>query len=131
MDSTPNYEFHKIFRRLSCDVNLKGALTPDEIDARLDRAQRRFKAEAKDTTNETEKKRRYKKAKAIKILQERDFAQRTIVEAVTNRYGIVDLTLRFGREKAEEMKLALERSRLRRKGIRTVTIGRRSRRRLP
>lgn len=130
MDSIPSYEFHKIFRRLSYDVNLKGALTPDEIDARLSKARKRFKAKAEEADIRGERKRLYKKAKAIEILQERDFAQRTIAEAVTNRYGIVSLTLRFGRERAEEMKLAMERSRLRQKGIRTVTIGRRNRRRL-
>lgn len=117
MDSVPSYEFHKIFRRVSYDVKLKGAFTPEEIDRRLEDARKDFRKEAKDAEKKSERKRLYKKAKAIEILQDRGFAEATIREATRNRYGIVNLTLNYGRKKAEEMKLAFERARLRR-GVR-------------
>lgn len=118
MDSVPSYEFHKIFRRVSYDVNLKGAFTPEEIDERLERAQKEFQVKAKRAATEAKKKRLYKKGKAIEILQDKNFPEKTIAEAIRNRYGIVNLTLHYGRKKAEEMKLALERARIRRRGIR-------------
>lgn len=118
MDSIPSYEFHKIFRRVSYDVDLKGASTPDDIDRRLEKAQDNFREEAREARSESERKRLYGKARAIENLQSKGFAEATIKEALRNRYGIVNLTLRFGRKKAEEMKLALERARLRRGGRR-------------
>jgi len=118
MDSVPSYEFHKIFRRVSVNVNLKGAFTPEEIDEKLERAQKKFQIKAKRAATEAKKKRLYKKAKAIEILQDKNFSEKTIAEAISNRYGIVNLTLHYGREKAEEMKLAFERARIRRRGIR-------------
>jgi len=114
MDSIPRYEFHKIFRRVSYDVKLKGAFTPEEIDRRLENARKDFRREAKDTEKKSKRKRLYKKAKAIEILQDKGFSEATVREATRNRYGIVNLTLNYGRKKAEEMKLAFERARLRR-----------------
>jgi hypothetical protein len=35
LDSIPSYEFHKIFQRVSYVIDLKGALTSEEIDGRL------------------------------------------------------------------------------------------------
>lgn len=105
MDSIPSYEFHKIFRRLSYDVDLKGAFTPEDIDERLAKVQRKFKKEAKRTAASEQRKRLRKKAKAIEILQDKNFAGKTIAEATRSRYGIVNLTLHYGRKKAEEMKL--------------------------
>jgi hypothetical protein len=116
MDSVPSYEFHKIFRRVSYDVDLKGALDPNEIDRRMKKAQRNFKAEAWEAYNEAERRKLFTKAKNLKILREKGFPVQTIAEASENRYGIVNLTLHYGRKKAEEMKLAFERARLRRKG---------------
>lgn len=116
MDSIPNYEFHRIFRRLSYDVDLKGALTPDDIDERLGEAQETFRNKAVKTANPTARRALYKKARAIEILQDKGFALKTVAEASENRYGIVNLTLHYGRKKAEEMKLAFERSRIRIRG---------------
>lgn len=117
MDSVPSYEFHKIFRRVSYDVNLKGAFTPENIEKRLENAQEGFQSEAKRASTKTGRKRLRKKAKALENLQETNFAEKAIVEAIANPYGIVSLTLHYGRRKAEEMKLAFERARIRRRGI--------------
>jgi hypothetical protein len=95
-------------------VNLKGAFTPEDIDERLEKARKNFREEAKEATKKSERKRLFKKAKAIETLQDRAFAEATILEASRNRYGIVNLTLHYGRKKAEEMKLAFERARIRR-----------------
>jgi hypothetical protein len=113
VDSVPSYEFHKIFRRLSYDVDLRGAFTPEEIDRRLNAVQEYFRNRARRALSGSEKKRLYKKARAIESLQNKNFAERTIVEARSNRYGIVSLTLHYGRKKAEDMKLAFERARIR------------------
>jgi hypothetical protein len=123
MDSVPSYEFHKIFRRLSYDVDLRGAFTPEEIDRRLDAVQGYFRNRARRAVSGSEKKRLHKKARAIENLQNKNFAERTIIEARSNRYGIVNLTLNYGRKKAEEIKLAFVRAQERSRGI--------GRRRLP
>jgi hypothetical protein len=114
MDSIPRYEFHKIFRRLSYDVNLKGACTPEEIDRRLATAISNFRQAARAAWAESASKRLYKKAKAIQNLKNNGFAEATIKEAINNVYGPVSLTLHFDREKAEEMRKAFERARRRR-----------------
>lgn len=114
MDSIPRYEFHKIFRRLSYDVNLKGAFTPEDIDERMERGRKNFKEYAKEATKKSVRRKLRKKAKAIEILQDKGFAEATIAEANRNRYGIVNLTLNYGRKRALEMKLAFERAKLRR-----------------
>jgi len=118
MDSVPSYEFHKIFRRVSYDVNLKGAFTPEDIDEQLEKVQKEFRKDAKKARSKSERHQLFKKAKATEILQDRNFSGKTIAEAIANRYGIVNLTLHYGRKKAEEMKLAFERTRIRRRGIR-------------
>jgi uncharacterized protein with von Willebrand factor type A (vWA) domain len=114
---------------VSYDVNLKGALTPEDIDERLDKAQEKYRKEARESKSESERRRLYKKAKGIEILQDRDFAEATVKEALNNRFGIVNLTLNFGLKKAEEMKLAMERARLRKQGVRSVRVRRRHKRR--
>lgn len=118
MDSVPSYEFHKIFHRVSYDVDLKGAFNPEDIDERLEMARKEFRRDAKNTRAKAERRRLYKKARAIEILQDRNFAGKTIAEALSNRYGIVNLTLHYGRKKAKAMKLAFERARIRRRGFR-------------
>jgi hypothetical protein len=54
-----------------------------------------------------------KKARAIERLRENRFPERAIAEASFNPYGIVSLTLHYGRRKAQAMKIAFERSRVR------------------
>jgi len=117
MDSIPSYEFHKIFLRTSCDVDLKGAFTPEDIDERLDEAKEELRNGARKALDPTTRYALYKKARAIENLQDKGFAAKTTAEASENRYGIVNLTLHYGRKKAEEMKLAFERSRIRARGI--------------
>ena len=118
MDSVPSYEFHKIFHRVSYDVNLKGAFSPEDIDERLEMASEEFRSDAKRASPKAERHRLYKKSRAIEVLQDRNFAGKTIAEALSNRYGIVNLTLHYGRKKAKEMKLAFEKARVRRRGFR-------------
>jgi len=113
MDSIPRYEFHKIFQRLSYTVNLKGAFTTEEIDRRLERAISNFREAAHATWREPEKKRLFEKAKAIETLKNKGFAEATIKEAYENRYGFVALTLHYSVERAEDLKRAFERARLR------------------
>jgi hypothetical protein len=50
---------------------------------------------------------------AIERLRQNRFPERAIAEASFNPYGIISLTLHYGREKAQQMKLAFERTRLR------------------
>lgn len=118
MDSIPRYEFHKIFRRVSYDVNLKGAFTPEDIDDRLEDAASKFREAARSSNLwESERQRLFKKARATELLIARGFAEATVREAINNRYGFVSLTLHYDREKAEEMKQAFERARRRRHRI--------------
>jgi hypothetical protein len=118
MDSIPRYEFAQIFRRVSFDVNLKGAFTPEDIDDRLEDAAGRFREAARGSNVwESERQRLFKKARATELLIARGFAEATIREAISNRYGLVSLTLHYNRVKAEEMKLAFERARRRRRRI--------------
>lgn len=118
MDSVPSYEFYKIFGRVSHFVELKGAFNAEVIEERLIMVKEKFRREAKRARGEAERRRLYKKARAIEILLDRNFAGKTIAEAMRNRYGIVNLTLHYGRKKAKAMKLAFERSRMRYKSIR-------------
>jgi hypothetical protein len=117
LESIPHYEFHKIFRRTSYDVNLKGAFTPEDIDNRLEDAASRFREAARGTMIESERKKLLKKARATELLIANRFAERTIREAINNRYGFESLTLHYNRWKAEEMKQAFERARGRRRRI--------------
>ena len=43
LDSILSYEFHKTFRCVSYDVNLKGAFALEEIDRRLEYARKNFR----------------------------------------------------------------------------------------
>lgn len=117
MDSIPSYEFHKIFQRVSYDVNLKGVFTPQDIDDRLEKAAIKFREAARYTLEESERKRLFKKSRSIELLIARGFAEATIREAINNRYGFVSLTLHYNIEKAEEMRQAFERARRRRRRI--------------
>jgi hypothetical protein len=113
MDSIPSYEFHKIFQRVSYVIDLKGALTPEEIDRRLRWIQKGLEGYSEKARSKSGKRYYRKKARAIQRLRQNRFPERAIAEASFNPYGIVSLTLHYGRRKAQAMKLAFERSRFR------------------
>lgn len=82
------------------------------------RSKKQFRNKAKRTIESGKRKWFFKKARAIDRLQDEGFARKTILEAHENPYGIVSLTLHYGTEKAKQMKLAFERTRIRSGGIR-------------
>lgn len=123
MDFTPDKEFHLIFNRVSEIVDLTGAFSVVEINERLE-------ATIKDVRRSRflRKPRAKMIAKELEKLKDARFGNRIIKEASENPRGIVNLTLRYGRDKAKQ--ILLERAK-RRIGVRQVRRStRRHRRRI-
>ena len=92
MDTVPTREFMGIFNRVTNIVDLKGAYTPEEVRARLER----------DLPDDGRK----------QTLMERGFPERVIEEFRKFRTdSLITLTLLFGKRKAYEIKKLLLRRR--------------------
>lgn len=109
MDFMSDREFQPIFHRFSRTVSLKGCISTNDINQRITKKINRFKKEPKEKT--AKKGARYNISQ-LRKLQRRGIARRIINEAIVEPDGYVALTLRYGRKKAEEIRLAQARKRL-------------------
>lgn len=114
LDFIPDKEFHILFVRISATVGLRGAFTPDEVNARILREAkaRKFLAERGYMSPRLA----YHDADNLEKLvytQGTDFGTRAISTARRHPYGLENLTLNYGRSKAIDILLE-RRTRLRR-----------------
>lgn len=102
LDFVPDREFHGVFMRISADVDLRGAFTPEEVNARLIAAAKAYKSLAK--RGYLGAKYAYRRAdnleKLVYTAGKTDFGTRAISTARRHPYGIENLTLNYGRERA-------------------------------
>jgi len=115
LDFVPDREFHSVFMRISADVDLRGAFTPEEVNTRLIAAAKAYKSLAK--RGYLGAKYAYRHADNLeKLVYTRgrtDFGTRAVSTARRHPNGIENLTLNYGHGKAID--ILLERSiRLRR-----------------
>jgi hypothetical protein len=94
----PDIEFHKVFNRISKKINLKGAGTPAEINARLNKKINQIRYEY--GLNPLGQLQAESKISPLKTLMFAGFGRRTIDEAIANPTGKVALTLKYGPEHA-------------------------------
>lgn len=113
MDFLPDKEFHPIFRRVSKNVNLKGANTPEKINKKLGHKIKAYKFAKRVSKRLGIKKstlRRFDVAKKnTQTLIDSNFSVATISHARRHPDEIPALTIAYGREKAIEIKLARSR----------------------
>ena len=110
MDMTDK-EFHRVFWRISRIVSFKGCRTPADVNGQLMDKYWEEKYVAND--NPLERLRAESRANKYKRLVPA-FGVRVIDEANSRRYGIIALTLRYGREKAELLFKRMKKRRRRR-----------------
>jgi hypothetical protein len=114
LDFVPDREFHILFVRISATVDLRGAFTPEEVNARIIREAkaRKFLAERGYMSRRLA----YHDADNLEKLvytQGTDFGARAISTARRHPYGLENLTLNYGGSKAIDILLE-RRTRLRR-----------------
>jgi hypothetical protein len=110
MDFIPDKEFHQIFNRVSQRVNLKGAGTPAEINARLNQGIKEYRYLQK--SNRLEQSQARRNISNLRKMIFAGFGRRTIDEAIANPQGKIALTLRHGRETARDILLRRARERI-------------------
>ena len=114
MDFVPDKEFHALFCRISEQVDLRGAFTPEEVNARIVRGAKVYGFLGKK--GYLRAKTAYRRADNMRKLvytEGTDFGTRAISTARRHPYGIENLTLNYGRGKAIDI-LLLRARRLRR-----------------
>jgi len=114
LDFIPDKEFHLIFIRISDQIPLQGAFTPEEINARIIDRAKAYKYLAK--RGYMSERTAYNRAKNLENLvytRGTDFGTRAIATARRHPNGIESLTLRYGYTKAVDILLE-RRTRLRR-----------------
>jgi hypothetical protein len=110
MDFMSDKEFHPIFERTTRVVDLKGAGTPAEINERLHQKIGEVKSSLKKGRMKIPQARRW--ISRLRQLIFAGFGRRTIDEAIAKPRGVVALTLRYGRKKANEILLKRGRKRI-------------------
>jgi len=113
MDSVSRPEFHRIFDRVSMDIDLQGATNAVSIENRLKVARHMSKTRAKAAKVTLGRQFYGFKAEELDKLIEHDFAGRAIFEAHREPKGIIALTLIHGRQMAQQRILAQKRAALR------------------
>jgi hypothetical protein len=107
MDFLPDKEFHPIFARVSSTVDLRGAYTPEEVNARIIAVAKAYKKLAK--TGYMNPKRAYRNAdnleKLVYTAGSTNFGIRAVSMARRHPYGIENLTLNYGHTKAIDILL--------------------------
>jgi hypothetical protein len=102
LDFVPDKEFHKIFMKISYSVDLRGAFTPEEVNARVTRESKALKFLAKEGYMKPET--AYHDAdnleKLVYTAGKTDFGTRAISTARRHPYGVENLTLNYGRGRA-------------------------------
>jgi hypothetical protein len=120
MDSVTRYEFHKIFDRVSENIDLKGRTSALAIELKLKDVRDRSKAKFKIYKASAKRVEAGRRAEWLDTLIEHDFAGRTIFEAIRNPRGMIALTLKHGRQEARQRILAQRRAELRARGFYAV-----------
>jgi hypothetical protein len=107
LDFMPDKEFHHLFIRISNTVPLRGAFTPEEVNARIIDRAKTYKSLAK--SGYMNAKYAYRHAdnleKLVYTAGKTDFGTRTISTARRHPYGIENLTLHYGYSKAVDILL--------------------------
>jgi hypothetical protein len=99
MDFLPDIEFHPVFNRISKLVNLEGCGTPEEINSRLNRKINEYKqiyGAGPFGPFQVQS-----RISGLRNLVAAGFGRRCIDEAIAYPHGIVALTLKYGRKRAE------------------------------
>jgi hypothetical protein len=107
-DWTVDREYIPSFDRVSKIIDFKGCGTADEIHECIRQKQRAndFRATLKQLRPRFSKKSAQYENEQLQKLIDNDFGVYTIAYANRHPDGIVNLTLRYGREKAEQLLLA-------------------------
>lgn len=112
MDTLPDDEFIEIFDRVSQRVALGRSQSAKDVDNRVKRILKLQKL-AYQTAKKRSTVRRYRTDyRLLRTLRRHGFADRAWGIAESDPGGIVDLTLRYGRDKAKKIKLERERRRM-------------------
>ena len=110
MDFLPDKEFNKVFDRMSETIDLKGAGTPAEINARLNRKIQEIQYQF--ATNPLAQIQAESKIAPLRTLVFAGFGRRTIDEAIADQHGKIALTLKYGRQQARRILEKRSRKRL-------------------
>jgi len=112
MDTLPDFVFLPIFDRVSRVVHFGRSRSLQEVKNRIKRILKRQK-QAYQTAKKQSTVRKYRtEYQNLRKLYRHEFPERTWEDAERNPGGIVDLTLRYGRDKAIEMRLERGRRRM-------------------
>lgn len=103
MDSISRYEYRKIFRRLTTDIDLEGCTSALGIELALKDARDISKAKYKISRTEAVRVRHGKRAEWLDSLIEHDFSGRAIFESRLYPTGSIALTLKYGRQEADRI----------------------------
>lgn len=111
MDTLPDYEFIEIFDRVSQVVHFGRSYSLQEVQKRIKRILK-LQKQAYQTAKRRSTVRRYRTDyRLLRTLYRHGFPERIWDEAERNPGGIIDLTLRYGRDNARKIKLERERKR--------------------
>lgn len=112
MDKLPDYEFIEIFDRVSQVVHFGRSRSPQDVKKRIKRILN-LQKKAYQTAKKRSTVRKFRSDYIhLRTLYRHGFHYRIWEEAVKNPGGIVDLTLKYGRDKARKKKLERERRHL-------------------
>jgi len=111
LDSIPDYEFIEIFDRVSKVVHFGRSRSLKDVKNRIKRILN-LQKKAYQTAKRRSTVRKYRSDYIhLRTLYRHEFPERIWDEAVKNPGGIVDLTLDYGYDKAQQIKLERERKR--------------------
>ena len=119
MDTIPDDEFIEIFERVSRTVHFGRSRSPQDVKNRIKRILRLQKKAYQTAKRQSTVKRFRSDYVHLRTLYVHGLHGRIWDEAVKDPGGLIDLTLDYGREKAD--KIMLERERKRRGKLRRVT----------
>jgi hypothetical protein len=103
MESIPRYEFHKIFDRVSQNIDLQHCTSALAIELALREARDKSKVLSKRNRVKASRVEFGRQAEWLDTLIEHDFAGRAIFEATRNPRGSIALTLMYGRQEARRI----------------------------
>jgi hypothetical protein len=110
LDFVPDKEFHPLFMRVSSEVDLRGAFTPEEVNKRLITAAATLRSLAHE--GYLSKRNAYRRSDNLEKLVDTkgtDFGTRAIATARRHPHGVENLTLNYGH--VEAIDRLLERNR--------------------
>jgi hypothetical protein len=113
MDSISSYEFHKIFDRVSGNINLQGKLSANDIDKELVKAREQCKKRYFGAETPQERTRYKAAVVGYSNLLHHRFSNRVVDEALADPRGLIATTLIYGKIEARRRLEAQRRSRMR------------------